>query len=538
MTKYIFVTGGVISGIGKGVVSASIGAILKALNVSRITIKKLDPYLNIDPGTMNPIEHGEVYVTADGAETDLDLGYYERFANIQVGANNSTSSGRLYLSLLNKERDGEFLGKTVQIIPHFTNEIKHFITCDADEYDVIICEIGGSIGDIEAMAFYETLRQLRNEMGSSIMFVHVTYLVYYETTNELKTKPAQNAIKALNSTGIYPDILICRTEKEELLVDSIRDKLALHTNVPKDRIIMSPNVQSIYEVPLKLCEQGFDIQLNRYCNNFDRNSLDSKADMSEWEELNQKIKASEQSDRLVKVGIIGKYVELHDAYKSLIEAIHHAGIYHGCRIELVWINCRDYDISDLTNIDCFIVPGGFGNTGIERMIDYIQRVRELSKPLLGICLGMQLICVEYARNVCDLEGTIGSAEMGAYDHEIVKVMIDEKRLGGTMRLGLHKIYFPHDSKVKTVYNDHNAKQKNYCKERHRHRYDVNPNYVDTLKENGLQMVGVSEDNLVEVVELSDNAFYVGCQFHPEYKSSPMKPHPLFIELIGAALIAC
>jgi CTP synthase len=528
MTKFIFVTGGVISGIGKGVISASIGAILEASGVERITIKKLDPYLNVDPGTMNPIEHGEVYVTDDSTETDLDLGYYERFTGITTGRSNSTSSGRLLLSLLNKERDGDYLGKTVQFIPHFTNEIQNFIRHDSDKYDVIICEIGGSIGDIEAMAFYESLRQLRNEMGDSIMFVHVTYLVYYAATNELKTKPTQNAVKELNSSGIYPDILICRTERNDLVTDEIRQKLALHTSVRKDRIMISPNVRSIYEVPVGLVNQNMDSLITQ------KFHIGTKADMSRWIELNEKIDRSFNSTNIVKIGIIGKYVELHDAYKSLIEAINHAAFDHECRLELVWINCREEQLlseADLAEIDGFIVPGGFGETGIETMVEYIRRVRELKKPLLGICLGMQMICVEYARNVCKIQNA-GSAEMGECDHQIVKVMIDEQRLGGTMRLGLHKIHFVGDSNVKAIYNHHNILK---CRERHRHRYDVNPIYVDTLMESGLKIVGVSEDNLVEVVEIPDNPFYVGCQFHPEFKSTPMRPHPLFLELIRTSI---
>jgi CTP synthase len=528
MTRYIFVTGGVISGIGKGVVSASIGAILKDCGVERITIKKLDPYLNVDPGTMNPIEHGEVFVTTDGAETDLDLGYYERFTGIKTTKWNSTSSGRLYMSLLNRERDGEFLGKTVQIIPHFTNEIKRFITHDAEIYDVIICEIGGSIGDIEASAFYESLRQLRNELEDSIMFVHVTYLVYYETTNELKTKPTQNAIKELNSSGIYPDILVCRTEREEMFTDEIRDKLALHTNVSKKRIMVSPNVRSIYEVPIRLVEQGLD---ERICSKF---GIDGRATMDDWYDLDEKIARSLDSTSVVKIGVIGKYVELHDAYKSLIEAIYHASYHHESRLELVWINCREDRIlttEELDQIDGFIVPGGFGDTGIETMLNYIRRVRELRKPLLGICLGMQMICVEYARNVCGISNA-GSIEMGEYKNDIIKVMIDAKRLGGTMRLGSHRIHYPNESKVKEIYHEYGRSEK---RERHRHRYDVNPAYIDVLQIHGLRIAGVSDDNLVEVVELPDHPFYVGCQFHPEFKSSPMNPHPLFCELIHSSI---
>ena len=530
-TKYIFVTGGVISGIGKGVISASIGTILKAMGIDNITIKKLDPYLNVDPGTMNPVEHGEVYVTDDGAETDLDLGYYERFTGITMSKINSTSSGKLYTTLLDKERRGEFLGKTVQIVPHLTNEIKKFIKAGNDVYDVIICEIGGSIGDIEAMAFYESLRQLRNEMSESIMFVHVTYLVNYTTTNEIKTKPTQNAIKELNSAGIYPDILICRTEIYAKVDDSITDKLAMFTNVPKRKIIISPDVDSIYRVPLILQSQGLDLRISEHFN------LLTRAEMKKWRNVCKSIYIASNSEQTVKIGIIGKYVEFHDSYKSLIEAIMHAGVANGCRVKLVWINSReeitDKTLGKIAESDGFVVPGGFGDTGIENMIRLITAVRKLrSKPLLGICLGMQLMCIEFARNVLKIDA--GSAEFGNGSEEVVKVMIDEEKLGGTMRLGSHKVTLENGSYISEIYDTQ------FISERHRHRYDVNPEYVEWLERGGLEVSGKSEAGLVESIELSNieyllPRYYIGVQYHPEYKSTPMNPHPLFAELINRAL---
>lgn len=530
-TKYIFVTGGVISGIGKGVISASIGTILKAMGIDNITIKKLDPYLNVDPGTMNPVEHGEVYVTDDGAETDLDLGYYERFTGITMSKINSTSSGKLYTTLLDKERRGEFLGKTVQIVPHLTDEIKKFIKAGDDVYDVIICEIGGSIGDIEAMAFYESLRQLRNEMSELIMFVHVTYLVNYATTNEIKTKPTQNAIKELNSAGIYPDILICRTEISAKVDDLITDKLAMFTNVPKRKIIISPDVDSIYRVPLILQSQGLDLRISEHFNLF------ARAEMKKWRNVCKSIYIASNSERTVKIGIIGKYIELHDSYKSLIEAIMHAGVANGCCVELIWINSReeitDKTLGKIAESDGFVVPGGFGNTGIENMIKLISAVRKLrSKPLLGICLGMQLMCIEFARNVLKIDA--GSAEFGNGSEEVVKVMIDEEKLGGTMRLGSHKVTLENGSYISEIYDTQ------FIGERHRHRYDVNSEYVEWLERGGLEVSGKSEAGLVESIELSNieyllPRYYIGVQYHPEYKSTPMNPHPLFVELINRAL---
>ena len=385
MTKYIFVTGGVISGLGKGVTSASIGAILQMLGETNITIKKLDPYLNVDPGTLNPIEHGEVFVTKDGIETDLDLGYYERFLEIQTTKINSTSSGKLFQQLLEKERKGDFLGETVLMIPHFTNMIKEFICSGTEQYDYIICEIGGSIGDIEAMAFYEAIRQLRNDLGiDNIFFIHLTYLVYYPITQELKTKPTQNAIRELQQVGIIPDILICRTEHS--ISTQIKNKLSLYTNLPVSHIIEANNVSSIYQVPLCFIKERVHLILSKKFN------IQQSLDTIKWDTLNTRFLSLTRS---IKIGILGKYIELNDSYKSLLESIFHAGLYHNYKVNIEWINARNDSASIINDVQGIIIPGGFGITGIENMITLIKILREKKIPTLGICLGMQLMVIEF-----------------------------------------------------------------------------------------------------------------------------------------------
>ena len=385
MTKYIFVTGGVISGLGKGVTSASIGAILQMLGETNITIKKLDPYLNVDPGTLNPIEHGEVFVTKDGIETDLDLGYYERFLEIQTTKINSTSSGKLFQQLLEKERKGDFLGETVLMIPHFTNMIKEFICSGTEQYDYIICEIGGSIGDIEAMAFYEAIRQLRNDLGiDNIFFIHLTYLVYYPITQELKTKPTQNAIRELQQVGIIPDILICRTEHS--ISTQIKNKLSLYTNLPVSHIIEANNVSSIYQVPLCFIKERVHLILSKKFN------IQQSLDTIKWDTLNTRFLSLTRS---IKIGILGKYTELNDSYKSLLESIFHAGLYHNYKVNIEWINARNDSASIINDVQGIIIPGGFGITGIENMITLIKILREKKIPTLGICLGMQLMVIEF-----------------------------------------------------------------------------------------------------------------------------------------------
>ena len=526
MTKYIFITGGVISGLGKGVTTASIGALLKAMGITKIMIKKLDPYLNIDPGTINPIEHGEVFVTKDGSETDLDLGYYERFTQIQTSYQNSTSSGKLYQSLFERERQGDFLGKTIQMIPHFTDEIKRFITNCHEQYDVILCEIGGSVGDIEAMAFYEALRQLRNE--EETLFIHLTYLVYYLSSNELKTKPTQNALKELISCGIRPDILVCRSEYP--IKDPIIQKLSLYSNLKSSRIIKAVNAKTIYQIPLLFYKQGFHKQIG---NHF---SIPSKIDMTVWNNINNKFL---NRTTTIKIGIVGKYVELRDSYCSLLEAIFHSALFLGIIVEEVWINARTITnkkdlYKKLSNVNGIIVPGGFGNTGIETIIDSIQYARENNIPFLGICLGLQCAVIEYSRNVLGYSNC-GSEEFGNYEHNIIAKMADftkDEKLGGTMRLGSYNIHLRKDSIISTLYGD-----KILINERHRHRYDVNPIYVKKLEKQGLYCSGYASDGLVETIELStsNHPYFVATQFHPEFESSIFKPHPLFIGLLQESL---
>uniref|UniRef100_A0A6C0L1U7 CTP synthase (glutamine hydrolyzing) n=1 Tax=viral metagenome TaxID=1070528 RepID=A0A6C0L1U7_9ZZZZ len=518
MTNYIFVTGGVISGLGKGVTSASIGAILQMLGETKVTIKKLDPYLNIDPGTMNPIEHGEVFVTDDGSETDLDLGYYERFLEMNMKEENSTSSGKLFQQLLEKERKGCFLGKTVQMIPHFTNIIKEFICSGSNKYDYIICEIGGSIGDIEAMAFYEALRQLKNEIGSEkVLFIHLTYLVYYSKTKELKTKPTQNTIRDLQHVGIYPDILVCRTE--HLLTDGIRDKLSMYTSLPKSNIIEAIDVSSIYQVPLCFIRENLHSLLSKKF--MIQNSLNTE----KWSLLNNQINRQMET---ITIGILGKYTELNDSYKSLIESISHAGIHHGYKVNILWINAK-YTIEHSSNICGVIVPGGFGTTGIEEMVSYIKVLREKKIPTFGICLGLQLMVIEFSRNVLGFKKA-GSSEFNDYSPNVIIGMEEcvDLHLGGTMRLGSYKIQLNEGSKACDIYGT------NVIFERHRHRYMVDNLYSHTFKEAGFNITGrCSTKGLIEVMEMEteQHPWYLGCQYHPEYLSSPFKPHPLFVSYI-------
>ena len=520
MTKYIFVTGGVISGLGKGVTSASIGSILQMLGENNITIKKLDPYLNIDPGTMNPLEHGEVFVTDDGTETDLDLGYYERFLELKTSRLNSTSSGKLFKSLLEKERLGDFLGETVQMIPHFTNLIKEFILSNEKEYDYIICEIGGSIGDIEAMAFYEAIRQLKNDVGiDNTLFIHLTYLVYYSTTKELKTKPTQNAVKELQQNGIFPDILICRTEHP--ISDKIRKKLSLHVNLPIQNIIQAIDVPSIYQIPsIFLQENVHNILSEKF--NINNKLLNT----NKWTTLNNKISTLKKS---ITIGILGKYVELNDSYKSLLESLFHAGLYHNHKINIQWINARENITNTFNNVQGVIIPGGFGSTGIENIMNHIRILRLTKKPTLGICLGMQLMVIEYFRSI-SISPNAGSSEFEGYSPNIVSKLNNKniENYGGTMRLGSHSIILMENTKVKDIYS------KSITSERHRHRYEVNSLYTSTLREGGMIVSGISEENkCIEIIDLEENdhPWYIGCQFHPEYNSSPFNPHPLFISFI-------
>ena len=544
MTNYIFILGGVISGLGKGVTSGSIGATLKEMGF-KITIKKMDPYLNIDPGTMNPIEHGEVYVTHDGGETDLDLGYYERFAEIKVTKNNSISSGKLLLDLFKKERKGEFLGKTVQVVPHFTNAIKNFIQLDANKYDFIICEIGGSAGDIEGMAFFEAIRQLKQELNNKVLICFLTFLVYYQASKELKTKPTQVAVKQLMSFGIKPDILFARSE--HLISKELKKKIANMTSVYQKNIIPALNVPSIYQVPLEYKKGGL---VNIITDHF-KIKEKKKPTFNKWITLNNKINNLKHN---VKIGVVGKYVELEDSYYSVIEALKHAGWANNANVELIFINARKKGemINKIDSVDGVLVPGGFGTSGIEEIISAIKYCRENLIPMMGICLGMQLSVIEFARNVLGIKNA-SSREFGKKNDEfIVDLMKEwkkdsgkvEKRekdsdLGGTLRLGSYDTVLKKNSLAHKLYKKLNFK------ERHRHRYEVNIKYKKRMEEKGMIFSGLSPDGklpeIIEITQFKQNGkwikhpFFIAGQFHPEFNSSPFKAHPMFFGLIKASI---
>tara|TARA_E500000178_G_scaffold278981_1_gene278618 strand:+ start:7986 stop:9653 length:1668 start_codon:yes stop_codon:yes gene_type:complete len=546
MTKYIFILGGVISGLGKGVTSGSIGAILKEMGLN-ITIKKLDPYLNVDPGTLNPIEHGEVYVTKDGGETDLDLGYYERFAEIETTKNNSTSSGKLMFELLKKERKGDFLGKTITMIPHFTNTIKNFIYADSDKYDVIICEIGGSAGDYEANAFLESIRQIKQENENDSIICFLSYLVYYQASKELKTKPTQVGLRQLMSAGLETDLIFLRSEYE--MSDVIKEKVALYGNVKKDDIIAAYNVSSIYQVPLEYKKEGLIERLRKKLNIQEKKI----ATFDKWTKLNNQIINLRHK---ITLGLVGKYVELEDAYYSVIESIKHAGWYYSTKIDIVFINARldsTRDINDeLKNLDCILVPGGFGTSGIEEIIKAITFARENLIPYMGICLGMQLAVVEFARNMAGIKNA-SSSEFGRDTNEFVVDLMtewktDDKTIekrdkdedkGGTLRLGSYDTIVSSGSLANKIYESNNFK------ERHRHRYEVDIKYKEILESKGMIFSGLSPDGkLPEIVEINEfvlneklvkHPYFIAGQFHPEFNSSPFIPHPMFKGLIKAAL---
>ena len=546
MPKYVIITGGVLSGLGKGVVSASIGSIFTMMGF-KVNIKKLDPYLNVDPGTLNPIEHGEVFVTKDGTEADLDLGHYERFTNIITTKSNSTSSGKMFKNLLEKERNGVFLGKTVQMIPHFTNEIKSFIQKDSHNYDIIICEIGGSIGDIEAMPFYEALRQLRSELNlTDFLLVHLTYIVFFEVTKEFKTKPAQNAIRELMKTGLCPDVLICRHENviHEHTISKLREYCR--------HIVDVPNVDTIYKIPMMFIRQNMHLFFSKH---FDlKNEIIINTE--KWIKIEKSIIQTTNSSKTITIGIIGKYVELEDAYCSLLEAIYHASIHIKCKICYEWIDCRNlgkelniisedskysFICSKMRNMNAIIIPGGFGNTGIEAIIDCVHVARKLNIPTLGICLGLQVMVVEWLRNVCDIKGAT-SEEWDTEESkmELTKVIgllegQNTNKLGGTMNLGSYDIILKNNSKIYNIYG-----QKDIIHERHRHRYEVKGNIVDNLESSGMIVSGYRKNEtdqlLGESIEESDKnqKWYIGCQFHPEYKSSIFNPHPLFVNWLSSS----
>lgn len=531
MTKYIFVTGGVVSSIGKGIVAASLGRLLKNRGL-KIAIQKFDPYINVDPGTMSPYQHGEVFVTDDGTETDLDLGHYERFIDVNANKYSSVTTGKVYSEVLRKERNGEYLGATVQVIPHITNEIKEKImrAGEITNADIVITEVGGTVGDIESLPFLEALRQMRSEVGQeNVIYIHTTLIPYLKAAGEVKTKPTQHSVKELRSLGIQPHILVVRTE--EPLASSIKDKLALFCDVKKHAVIESRDVETLYTIPLSLQEQKMDDLVLDFFG-YDL----PPADMSDWEALENKVL---NLDTKTVIGLVGKYVELPDAYLSVVEALKHAGYTYDSDVEIRWINSEEVTdenaVEYLGDVDGVIVPGGFGNRGIEGKISAIRYARENKVPFFGICLGMQLACVEFARNVANIEDAHSGEVAPDSANKIIDIMhgqSEDQNLGGTLRLGLQPCVLQENTKVHSLYM-----MQDVVEERHRHRYEFNNDYREVLVENGLVLSGLSPDgNLVEIVELTDHPFFIGCQFHPEFISRPNRPQPLFVGFIEASIL--
>ncbi|AND83399.1 CTP synthase [Clostridium tyrobutyricum DIVETGP] len=528
-TKYIFVTGGVVSSLGKGITAASLGRLLKNRGL-KVSIQKFDPYINVDPGTMSPYQHGEVFVTDDGAETDLDLGHYERFVDESLSKNNNVTTGKIYWSVISKERKGEYLGSTVQVIPHITNEIKSRVYRVAKEKneDVVITEIGGTIGDIESLPFLEAIRQIKYDIGAeNVCFIHVTLIPYLRKSGELKTKPTQHSVKELRGIGIQPDIIVCRSEKE--VSDDLKKKIALFCDVGKDSVIPNLDAGNLYEVPLMLHDQGLD---DLVCKKLGLKS--GNADNDEWVHMVDRIK--NLSNR-VTIGLVGKYVELHDAYISVVEALNHGGYANNSHVDIKWINSenvtKDNSSEYLKDLDGILVPGGFGDRGIEGKIESVRWAREHKIPFFGICLGMQCAVIEFSRNILGYQGAHSSEIDPDTKYPVIDLMPDQKDMdekGGTMRLGSYPCKLSKDS------NAYKAYEQEVINERHRHRYEFNNEYRKQCSDAGLIFSGLSPDErLVEIVELKNHPWFVAVQFHPELKSRPNRPHPLFKDFISAAL---
>ena len=533
-TKYIFVTGGVVSSLGKGITAASLGRLLKSRGY-RVTIQKFDPYINIDPGTMSPYQHGEVFVTDDGAETDLDLGHYERFIDINLSKNSNTTTGKIYQSVINKERRGDYLGGTVQVIPHITNAIKErvFIVGQQDNADIVITEIGGTVGDIESLPFLEAIRQVKKEVGrNDVLYIHVTLVPYISAAGELKTKPTQHSVKELRSIGISPDIIVCRSEKP--ISKEMREKMAMFCDVDPDAVIQNLTAKSIYQVPMLMEEQGLDSIVLR------KLALEDKPkDMSGWHDMVGRI--LKKYDQKVTIAVVGKYVALQDAYISITESLRHAAVANEAELEIKWVNAEEIEAESvdmdkvMEGVNGILVPGGFGNRGIEGKIKAIQYAREHKIPFFGICLGMQCAVIEFARHVCGMADANSSEFAPETTHPVIDLMpeqLDVEDMGGTMRLGLYpcKVY-PHTLTQK-------AYKQELIYERHRHRYEFNNAFRETIVSKGLQLGGtLPNGRLVEIVELPESVhpWFLGAQFHPEFKSRPTNPHPLFRDFIGAAL---
>ncbi len=527
--KFIFVTGGVVSSIGKGLTAASLGALLESREI-KVNIMKCDPYLNVDPGTMSPFQHGEVYVTEDGAETDLDLGHYERFTSAVMQRSNSVSAGQIYDKVISRERKGDYLGGTVQVIPHITDEIKNKIYDTAQGCEVIIVEIGGTVGDIEGQPFLEAIRQMRNEVGPrNSALVHVTYVPYIAAAGELKSKPTQHSVKELREIGLQADYLVCRSEK--YMDEGLKKKIALFCSVKPENVIAAQDSSTIYEVPLSLHKEGLDASLVEFLD-----LKPSKAQLRGWQNIVKILKTSEEK---VRIGVVGKYVDLKESYKSLHEAIVHGGLAHGCNVEIVYVDSEKLNerltAQALSDVNAILVPGGFGGRGVEGKIAAIRYAREKQIPFFGICYGMQLAAIEFARNVCGIKDATSRefAENQARGNYVIDFMNEQRNIekkGGTMRLGSYSCALMKGSRTQAIYKT------NTIYERHRHRYEFNNKYRDLFEKNGMLAVGKNKDrDLVEIVELPDHPWFIGVQFHPEFKSKPLDPHPLFSQFVKAAL---
>ena len=535
MARYIFVTGGVVSSLGKGLSSASLAYLLKSQGF-KVRVRKMDPYLNVDPGTMSPFQHGEVFVTDDGAETDLDLGHYERFTDISSTKNDNITTGKIYSDIITKERKGDYLGKTVQVIPHVTNRIKEFIKNGIKNEDFVICEIGGTVGDIESLPFLEAIRQFANDIGKEkTLFIHLTLVPFLKSSDEIKTKPTQHSVKELRSIGIQPDMVICRSQ-QSIPLDQ-RKKISLFCNIPIKRVIETVDVKTIYEAPISFFNEGLDKQVFEYFNIKPRKKINLKP----WKDVTKIV--TNKNIRTINIAIVGKYVDLKDAYKSLDEALVHGGIHNNVKVNLIRIESDLLKVSDvqkkLSNVSGIIIPGGFGKRGTEGKIACINYARTKKIPFLGICFGMQMAVIEFARNVLKIKNA-GSSEFDKNCYPVIglieewnkngrKIKGTVKNLGGTMRLGLYPAKLQHNSLIKEIYKS------GQIKERHRHRYEVNINLRKKFETHGLNFSGMSPDNsLPEIVEIKNHPWFIGVQFHPEFKSRPLQPHPLFSSFIGAA----
>lgn len=528
MAKFIFVTGGVVSSLGKGITAASLGVLLKKRGL-KVSILKMDPYINVDAGTMNPFQHGEVFVTDDGAETDLDLGHYERFIDESLNSKNNITTGQIYSSVISKEREGVYLGATVQVIPHITSEIQDRILRAACDQDVLIAEIGGTVGDIEGQPFLEAIRQISSRVGrENVLYCHVTLIPYLEAAREMKTKPTQHSVQEMRRIGIQPDVIVCRSHHD--ISDDMRDKIALFCSVPREAVVQSKDESTIYEVPLSLYKQKFDRLVMKYLSI----PADGEPDLSDWERV---VRGFSMPSSEVEIAMVGKYIDHKDAYLSVVEALTHAGIHHDTRVRIRAVEAEDIQEASaadiLQGVSGILVPGGFGSRGIEGKIEAARYARENDIPYLGLCLGMQMAVIEFARNICGLSGAHSTEVDPGTPNPVIHLMEEQKdidKMGGTMRLGAYLCDLVPGTRAQKAYGQDKVT------ERHRHRYEVNNQYRDRLEQAGLRVAGVNPDlDLVEILELKDHPWYVGVQFHPEFRSRPVRPHPLFMGFIRAVL---